>query len=121
MGCDAIWRIIPRFLARHRWRTWEVVELQTVSAPPPHDQAKVPKRTVRRWLARLRSAARTVVQSLAAVAEATATRVIQAVGLDGARKELVRAYADATGSARGRHLADLAALVHRLAPGLRLM
>jgi len=120
-GCDAIWRILPRFLARHLWRTWEVVELQTVSAPPPHDQPEVPKRTVRRWLARLRSAARTVMQALAAAAEATATRIAQALGLDATRSELVRMYADQAGSPRGRHLADLAALVHRLAPGLRLM
>jgi hypothetical protein len=43
------------------------------------------------------------------------------VGLDASRAELVHAYAEQADVARGARLAEVAALTHRLARGIRLM
>jgi hypothetical protein len=120
-GCKATWRILPLFLARHLWRRWRVVEAQTVGGPPPPTQPPVPDRTLRRWASRLRSAARHLVQILATSAGSLLERVAHAVGLDGTRAQLVLAHAAASAAPAGRRLADLAALIHRLVPGVRLM
>ncbi len=121
VACGATWRTLPAFLARHLWRSWSVVEAVTVGAPPPADQPEVPERTQRRWAARLRSAAALLVQLLATSAQATLEKVASAVGLLATRQELVIAHGVQTGAARGWRLATLAALVHRLGPGVRLM
>jgi hypothetical protein len=120
-ACGATWRTLPAFLARHLWRSWAVVEAVTVGAPPPADQPEVPDRTQRRWSARLRSAAALLVQILATSAETLLARIASTVGLLGTREELVRAHAAKTGAPRGGRLAALAALIHRLMPGVRLM
>ena len=52
-----------------------------------------------------------------AVLEGLATRA----GLDAPRGELVVAHADLAGTAPGERLSALAALVHRLERGIRLM
>lgn len=117
-GCGAVWQIVPAFLARHLWRTWSVVE-HTVEAAPP--LPAVPARTRRRWRARLGTCARAVVVALADTGKQAWTAIALAVGLDGRRLGLVRQYAAATGPAVGACLAELAALVHRLTPGMRLM
>jgi ribosomal protein S27AE len=120
-SCGATWRTLPAFLARHLWRSWAVVEAVTVGGPPPADQPEVPERTQRRWAARLGSAAALLVQMLATSAQAVLEKVASAVGLLATREELVIAHEAHTGAARGWRLATLAALVHRLLPGVRLM
>lgn len=113
--CFATWRVLPAFLARCLWRTWEAVE----AALSDTERRAVPARTVQRWKARLAQAARAATQALATSGDSTLRAVAQGVGLEASRSALVRAYAAATASAS--MLAPLAALLHRLSPGLRLM
>lgn len=128
-GCGATWRILPMFLARHLWRAWETVERvvkpteQVVKCAdaPTVPTVPVPERTKRRWRARLVASARVLVVLLASsggvVLEGLATRV----GLDATRGELVAAHAELAGVPGGERLSTLAALVHRLERGIRLM
>lgn len=111
--CRARWQILPQIIARWLWRTWVVVERVTVQAPPAPRLPPVPARTVRRWAARLQSAARVLVQSLASSAAARLVSVAQHLGLAASRLDLVAGCA--------LSLAALAALIHRLIPGLRLI
>lgn len=113
--CFATWRVLPAFLARCLWRTWEVVE----AALSDGERPQVPARTVQRWKVRLAQTARAATQALATSGAPMWRAVAQRVGLDTSRGALVKAYAEATASPS--LLAPLAALLHRLSPGLRLM
>ena len=110
--CGARWLTLPLLLARHLWRRWEVVEA-TTRGRRPVDWPPVPERTRRRWWARLRLAGRRLTQVLAASGSATLEGVAQRLGLTATRLDVVLAL--------GLTLSSVAALVHRLAPGLRLM
>ena len=112
--CFATWRVLPAFLARCLWRTWEVVEAAISDGRP-----QVPERTVQRWQTRLAQTALAATQALATSGAPMLRAVAQRVGLGASRGALVKAYAEATGSPS--LLAPLAALLHRLSPGLRLM
>jgi hypothetical protein len=125
-ACGATWRILPLLLARHLWRNWRVVERSAAPAPdtPPTPEGRpptVPARTTRRWSQRLASAALLLTQALATSGRETLRTIAGAVGLEATRGELVSAHATHAASAPGFRLAELAALVHRLVPGLRLM
>jgi hypothetical protein len=111
-ACGATWRVLPAFLARCLWRTWDVVAREVLSEPRVHEAPAVPVRTVQRWRARLAQSARLPVQVLV-VAGAGLRRLAERVGLDATRLELLLAF--------GGSLAALAALLHRVAPGVRLM
>ena len=110
--CGARWLILPMLLARHLWRRWAVVEASTVGHRP-HDWEPVPARTQRRWWARLRSSGRTLAQALASSGDAAWAAVAGGLGLTATRQDVVRAL--------GLPLEKVAALLHRLVPGLRLM
>jgi hypothetical protein len=124
--CGATWRILPMFLARHLWRTWATVErvikpkvdeaATTTDTTPP-----VPDRTERRWRARLAASARVLVVLLAVSGGAVLEGIAARLGLDATRGALVAAHADLAGVAAGSRLSALAALVHRLEGGVRLM
>lgn len=123
-GCGATWRILPAFLARHLWHAWRVVEqvVQPVPTPPAVTaRASVAARTRGRWLARLSSSARALVAVLAMTAGVVLEKVAQRVGLMGTRGALVCAYVAMTAPPASEHLSSLAALVHRLERGIRLM
>ncbi len=111
-GCGATWRVLPAFLARCLWRTWDVVEREALDKPRPRSAPAVPRRTVQRWRARLAQSARLPVQVLV-VAGGLVRDLAERVGLEPTRKELL--------AASGGSLAALAVLLHRLAPGVRLM
>ncbi|MFQ5601608.1 MAG: hypothetical protein ACE5G2_13790 [Candidatus Krumholzibacteriia bacterium] len=115
--CGAAWQVLPAFLARHLRRSWSVVE----SALEPPARSRVPARTRRRWRARLASSARLLVATLTATAESTCSSIGTAVGLDGSRLDLVRCYRAQTRPAQDACFAELAGLLHRLSPGVRLM
>jgi hypothetical protein len=117
VACRATWRVLPAFLARCLWRAWKVVERVIQGTQRPHEP-HVPDRTVRRWRARLHQTARLPAQVLATSGSILLREVAQAVGLDGNRQTLAMAYATSSG---GSLLAPLAALLHRLCPGVRLM
>jgi hypothetical protein len=122
-ACGATWRILPRFLARHLWHAWRAVERSvrppgvtaTPSSPP------IAARTRGRWLARLASSARMLVTVLATSVGAVLEALAMCVGLSGTRGELFDGYVGMTAPPSGEQLSSLAALVHRLEPGLRLM
>ena len=111
-GCGATWRVLPAFLARCLWRTWDVVEGEALGRPRGRDAPPVPQRTVQRWRARLAQSARLPVQVFV-VAGGHLRGLAERVGLKPTRLELARGF--------GGSFASLAVLLHRLAPGVRLM
>ena len=124
--CGATWRILPRFLARHLWRVWVTVERVVEFGERAGEAAAtaavlIPARTRRRWRARLAASARMLVVLLAASSSAVLEGLATRVGLDATRGELVVAHAELAGPAPGEQLSALAALVHRLERGIRLM
>ena len=114
--CSATWRVLPAFLARCLWRTWEVVEAALFES---ERQVPVPARTVQRWHARLAQAALASTQALATSGDPTLRAVAKRVGLEATRATLVEAYAAAVRTSS--LLAPLAALLQRLSPGIRLV
>lgn len=140
--CGATWRILPAFIPRHLWRSWQVVE-ETVSpspaaqhvppaepaqhvtrsepTPEPEPHASVPRTTARRWSARFGSAAVQLVALLGTALGTVLEDIAMKAGLSATRCELVDVYALAVRSRVGHRLAGLAVLVHRLANGIRLM
>jgi hypothetical protein len=122
-GCGATWRILPLFLARHLWRVWPTVErvFKPGDTPTPAESPPIPERTKNRWRARLRASARVLVALLAVSGAGALEGLSMQVGLGGTRAELVDASIPVIGAAAGARLASLAALVHRLERGLRLV
>ena len=116
-ACLATWRVVPAFLARCLWRVWAVVE-GVVMGTRRTGEPEVPERTQRRWRARLAQAARLPAQVLATSGSTALRAVAQAVGLDGDRQSLATCHMESFG---GSLLQPLAALLHRLSPGIRLM
>jgi hypothetical protein len=121
--CGATWRILPMFLARHLWRAWKTVERvvgpdDTAAQPaaPP-----VPERTRCRWRSRLAATARTLVVLLAASGGLALETLAARVGLDATRAEFVQTHTAVATVRPGARLASVAALVHRLERGMRLM
>ena len=119
-SCTAIWQVLPLFLARRLWRSWPVVEAAALGPPPP-SAPTVPGRTVRRWLGRLATAAVLITQVLATSGDSTLAAVAAAAGIEATRAELVLVHDRESRAVPGERLSSLAALLHRLTPGLRLM
>ena len=110
LACRVVWRVLPAFLARHLWRAWaRVIE----ALDEARERCSTPNRTRMRWRQRLRERATMLVVVLAQLGPARSAAV-RALGLDATRREVI----DGFGLAR---LAALAALVDRLAPGVRVM
>lgn len=116
-SCLATWRVLPAFLTRCLRRTWDVVE-GVVRGTRGAGEPVVPERTKRRWRARLAQTARVPGQVLATAGSQALREVAQAVGLDGDRWALAAAFMKFF---EGSLLAPLAAVLHRLSPGVRLM
>lgn len=112
VACGARWLLLPLLLARRLWRRWTVVTAAT-EGWRPSAWPKVPARTVRHWRARLGLAGRRLTQVLAASGAPDLAAVATRLGLTPSRRQLVQALALPLGA--------VAALLHQLAPGLRLM
>ena len=110
--CGARWLILPLLLARHLWRRWAVVGA-TMLGRRPVKWPSVPARTGRRWRARLGMAGRRLTQVLAASGSPALEALAQRLGLFATRLEVILTL--------GVTFSGAAALVHRLAPGVRLM
>jgi hypothetical protein len=136
--CKARWQVLPLFLARHLWRTWDVVE-QTLmpdqarepevkpepslseAEPEPkarERQRKIPERTVRRWRQRWLRPAMFLVQVLTVSGQPWSGL---ATGLpeDPCCADLVAAYGCSHDAKQP--MAELAALLYRLQPNIRLL
>lgn len=119
-NCRATWRVLPAFVARHLWRHWETVARTIAGGPPRSGDVPVPDRTRRRWNARLRSAARQIVNILAQHDADDIGLFLTVAQLDWTRRQVVdRLW---VGRVIGPHgPADIAAALHVLEPGVRLM
>lgn len=123
--CGAVWRVLPALLARHLWRAWRTVErsVSETAVGDPDERpgvavTEVPKRTLQRWRARLATSAALIVAVLATAADVPEhAAVVERAGYSASRAELVEIVTQEIGGRHGR----LAAIVHRLAPGVRLM
>lgn len=115
--CGAAWQVLPAFLARWLHGSWSRV----AQVLDPRGPASVPRRTRRRWRARLASSARQVVAVLS-TAEGPWARLAQRMGLETRRVDLVHHHAASFARAAWELvLAELAAALHRLSPGIRLV
>ena len=110
--CRANWQVLPQLIARHLHRTWAVVEAAVKEVRGTHRRPVSP-RTKARWKSRLHSSARRLVKVLASSGVRHWRSLAETVGRQASRAQLVERF--------GRGLGELAALVHRLAPGVRLM
>lgn len=120
--CEATWRTLPAFVARHLWRTWSTVERSVLGdVPKKRDAPPIPKRTEQRWRARLAATARQLVVLLATSGGVVLGNIARQVGLDGTRCALVSAYADAMKAPMELRLVGVAVIAHRLERGIRLM
>ncbi len=121
-GCGAVWQVLPQLLARHLWRAWRTVQAAVIEPVEASAVEAVPARTRRRWRSRLASSAVLVVSVLSeALDVGPVPRVAKAAGPSTTRGELVAAFARELRPWLGQQLSKLAELVHRLAPGVRLM
>lgn len=110
--CRVTWRVLPAFLARHLWRTWDAVS--DALGMDRTRSSSTPKRTRRRWVRRLCEQAATLVVVLGQLGPARPLAVA-ALGLDATRRDVVEAFG---GLAK---LAKLAVRVDHLVPGVRVM
>jgi len=117
--CRATWRILPAFLARHLHRPWSTIE--RVVLEDQHTGNVVPNTTKRRWCSRLLSSARHLVALLAGNFGTWLEHIAKTAGLDSTRFELVETYGNFVKPPSGQSLSQIAALIHRLERGIRLM
>ena len=110
-GCGAVFSVLPAFIARHLWRSWTAVEKGVTDG-------KAPRSTRRRWQARLSSSARGLLQLFLALA-VTPVRDALAGSVDMTRHEFVGCLTPHQSVSPA--LAGVAAWIHRLEPGIRLM
>ncbi|MFO0570159.1 MAG: hypothetical protein U0263_31235 [Polyangiaceae bacterium] len=132
-SCGAVWRVLPRFLARHLWRAWSTVE-RTVADRDGEEQVvpglvggngpPVSERSRLRWRARLAMSAAMVIATLATAMDVPEmSNVVTRAGYLATRGEVIGVFAQSSRSppVHGQLLGELAATLHRLAPGVRLM
>lgn len=111
--CQAIWRLLPHFLARHLWRRWTLVGI--VLTTDGAGRHAVPERTKRRWRERLARSAAVLIALLGRSGRDEHVGRIEALGHNATRGELAVAFGGLSA------LAELAALIHHHEPGVRLM
>ncbi len=123
--CRAVWQVLPAFLARHLHRTWGAVQSRLVAAGAlkatgAEWRVRSKPTTLARWRSRLETSAVTVTQSLVEAAVGVSV-IVEVVGIVCSRQVLIEALGDHGVTSAPRKLQELACLVHRITPGLRLM
>ena len=111
--CGAIWRVLPRFLARHLWRAWKTVEEALTDTPVK--RSPVPARTRQRWRNRLREYAAVLVSVLGDSGQRPLVERATDLGSGALRHEVIETFGGLA------QLPVLAELVHRLVRGVRVM
>lgn len=115
-SCRAVFTVLPAFIARHLWRAWSTVE-EVVSG-----RTAAAKTTTLRWLGRLAADASQLAQAFCALGVgALSAEAVVAARDARTRADLVRRLARADAVTGESPLACVAAWIHRLVPGLRLM
>jgi hypothetical protein len=105
----------PSIVARHLWRRWSTVARAITNNTRPGGDLTptVASRTLRRWKARLGSAARQLVLLLGQHDDDDVVRFARVAGFDGTRLELVQLMT--AGRVLGDHgLEDIAVAVDRI-------
>ena len=113
-GCGAVYTVLPAFIARHLWRDWQTVE------DVGRGKREAPRSTRRRWCGRLASSARQLVQLFRAALYGSASW-LRALGEDFTRAGFIHAIEVSGGISLRNVFAPIAAWIHRLEPGVRLM
>ncbi len=112
-SCGAIFTILPAFIARHLWRAWKTVE--SVAS----GKERAPKTTMARWFSRLESDASQLVQVFTANLQGAVSEALVR-----SRPSIRALFVDVIKpflQARFSVFAPIAAWIHRLTPGVRLM
>ncbi len=110
-SCRAVFTVLPAFIARPRWRSWDTVENVV------NGTETAPARTRRRWLSRLKSNACELFQTFTSMVRGRVTELL-CRAQPTSRLRFVEVVEQVVGSPR---LALTAAWLHRLRPGVRLM
>ena len=112
--CGAVFTVLPAIIARHLWRLWKTVE-NTAGLD-------VPKTTRLRWLSRLRSSASQLVQSFRAQASSLVSDLFRSkLAKVATRWDLIEVFRSSFTDSAMHSFSVLAAWIHRLQPGIRLM
>lgn len=119
--CEAIWRILPAFVARCLWRSWQVVENETIAQAPPKGRVRVPLRTVQRWRARLLTDAATLIIFIRHSDRFGQESTIENSLEGSSRRAFIDWFANTEKLAPGTWLSAPAAFIHQRAPHLRLL
>jgi hypothetical protein len=119
-GCGAVFTVLPIFIARHLWRDWQTVEEVCAG------RQEAPRRTTERWSGRLGSAARQLVQRFKASVLQTLNRIASQDWVTTLSESLTRsgfiAVLQGAGAIAAHHsFAQVAAWIHRVEAGVRLM
>jgi hypothetical protein len=115
-SCGAVFTVLPAFIARHLWRQWRTVEEVT------EGRRGAPKLTQHRWLGRLKSSASQLVQLVLAKASSLVpSECLHALTKVTTRWSFLEAVRSAALREHQHSLAAIAAWIHRLEPGIRLM
>ena len=111
-ACGAVYTILPAFIARHLWRAWKTVEDVTSG------KEEAPKRTRRRWLSRLESDTSQLLQVITTSVDGAVSEALMS-----ARPSSRSGFLSVLKRLLGRRsvFACVAAWIHRLAAGVRLM
>jgi len=113
--CGAVFTVLPAVIARHLWRLWKTVE-DTAGG-----KLEMPKSTCRRWLGRLGSSARQLVQTLTSRASSLISSSFRsALAKITTRSDLVETFRRSLVQ-HVESFAPLCGWIHRLEPGIRLM
>jgi len=109
--CGATWRTLPEFICVQLPRSWAVVE--TAVSESPARNSRIPTRTRRRWIRRLKTAARVAVAAVASSGDARLAQIAARAGLDATRRQFIGAF--------GGTFSMAATALWGLVPGLRVM
>lgn len=112
-ACRAVWRILPLFLARHLRRRWPIIAEHLSEEAP--SRPRVSPRTLARWRQRLRSPGDVLVLLLAHGADPEHRHLAAQLGQAATRGEVIAALGGLLA------LGLVAALIHALQPGVRVM
>ena len=117
VACRGTFRVLPVFLARHLWRSYSTLEQETIAEHPSKNRPVVPYRTAHRWRSRLACQLGDIYGALVGDKEVA----VLGLSKDMRRMELVVANAERKALTGASRLYELAALVHQMVPGLRLL